>query len=954
MISFVNPIALLLAIPLFTLTAFAQRHAYANLSQRRARVALAVRVAILAALILGLAGTRVRLSQSHQAVVFVADLSASDSGQRSAMQALINDAAARRPGGDVMGVVSVGRQPVVEQPVTALTGFDGFQSTVDPQYTNLEGGLDLANALLPGSYRHRVVLVSDGQQNVGDALAAARLLRSQGVRVDVVPVHVPGGPEVLVDRVDVPSQLRPHESFALTVVVHSTVSTTTGLTIIRDRTLIGSGQEKVHPGDNRYVFEQGPLPPGFHTYQVEITPAKDTQPENNQGSAFTSVQSTPRVLVIAGQPREAANVMASLKSTGIQADLRTPAEVTPELAYLQRYAAVVIVDTAADVLGPDLMAQLVPYVRDLGHGLVVIGGQNAYSMGGYGQTPLEQVLPVSMDLPKRRNLPTTAVAIIIESLEEDTQINISKEAGKGVVNLLTSQDQVAVNDAPFDASPGWVVPLQHVTNQAAIDGAIDRMAPGDPDSYAPTLQSAYDTLKRTSARVKHIILLGDGDAEDPSYQQLVESIRAGGVTVSTVGTNGLGRNDFQTMQNIASWGGGRYYRADDPSKIPQIFLREARTVARLGIVEGKFYPQELSANPMVRDVHKVAPLYGYIATTPKPAGEIVLASRKLDPVLAAWQFGLGRSVAWTSDASGLWTRDWLRVPGANRFWANLVSWVLPAAGTGHLFITASTSEGQGHISVNTPSSLGANPDVTARVLDPEQHTTTIQLEPSAPNQFGGSFQENAQGAYFVTVEARGASHADAGQIGMDVPYSPEYRTTGVDMTFLQSLAAAGGGSVITRAQDAWLSNLPSVLAQYDLTSWLLLLAVLLLPVDVAVRRLVVSRRELAAIAAALPFRHTASPAGEPAVAPLSALRARRAQRVALASQALREDTDGIKLPWNTVPSADGRVRDESGPYRRRASSAPRPTDAPSAPAARDLPAEESTASKLVAAKRSKR
>jgi hypothetical protein len=463
-ISFTNPLALLLAIPFIALAVFSQRHAYSNLTLRRMRLAMAVRVAILLALILSLAGTRLQIPQSHQAVIVVADLSASDYGQRSAVQTFINNAAKRRPSGDTLGVVDVGRQPVVEQPVVASSGFSGFQSGVDGQYTNLGGGLDLANALLPGGYQHRVVMLSDLQQNVGDAIASARLLRSQGVRVDVVPLHVPGGAEVLVQDVSVPSQLRPRESFPLTVTVHSTVATTTGVTIFRDRTLLGSVQERVHVGDNRYVFQQNPLRSGFYTYRVEITPARDTQPENNQGSAFTSVQSAPRVLVITDQPREAANVLASLKSTGIQADLLAPAKVTPELAFLQRYAAVVIVDTAADSLGPQLMAQLVPYVRDLGHGLVVLGGQNAYSMGGYGQTPLEQVLPVSMDLPKHQNLPTTAVALIIESLEEDTQINISKEAGKDVVSLLTPQDLVEVSDAPFDGTAGWVVPLQHVSN----------------------------------------------------------------------------------------------------------------------------------------------------------------------------------------------------------------------------------------------------------------------------------------------------------------------------------------------------------------------------------------------------------------------------------------------------------------------------------------------------------
>jgi uncharacterized membrane protein len=939
MISFTHPIALLLAIPALALTVLVWRFGYANLSRRRLRVALGVRLALLTFLILALAGTMIRLPQSREAAVFVADLSASDAGQRSTMQSVLASAAASRGQSDVMGVVDAGRQPVVEQPTARLSGFEAFQSSVDPQYTNLESGLDLANAILPGGYRRRVVVVSDGQQNAGDALAAARLLRSQSVRVDVIPVRVPGGAEVLVDGVDMPSQLRPRESFQLTVAVRSSIATTVGITVFRDRTVIGVRRVRVHPGDNRFVFGQKPLPPGSYTYQVQITPGQDTQPENNQGSAFTTVTGTPRVLVIASGPREAANVMASLRTTGIQTDLKTPSQVTPTLGYLQRYAAVVIVDTAADVLGPDLMAQLVPYVRDLGHGLAVIGGQQSYSMGGYGQTPLEQALPVKMELPKRRDLPTTAVALIVESLEEDTQINISKEAAKGVVKLLTPQDQVAIDDTPFDGSPGWVVPLQHATNKRAINGAIDRMAPGDPDSYAAYLQSAYNVLKHTNARIKHIILLGDGDAEDSTYQQLVQSIRAGGVTVSTVSTNGLGRNDFATMQDIARWGGGRNYRADDPAKIPQIFLREARTIARLGIVQGKFYPQELSANPMLRDLRGVAPLYGYLATTPKPAAEIVLASRKLDPILAAWQLGLGRSVAWTSDAAGLWTRDWLRAPGANRFWANIVSWILPASGAGRLFISTSSAQGQGHISATVPPSLGANPNVTARVLDPGLHTTTVQLQPTAPNVFGGSFPEQVQGAYFVTVEAHGTGRGYAGQIGMDVPYSQEYRTTGVNMAFLRQLAVAGGGSVIARPQDAWANNLSSVLAQYDLTAWLLLLAILLLPVDIGVRRLVVTRRELETILAAVPWRKRAAPtAAEPALAPLGALRARRAQRATVAAQTVGAEA-GTGVPRSSaVPAGSMGGR---RPYAPAASEV----------AATEQSTEESIAGKLLAARR---
>ncbi len=948
MISFAHPLVLLLAVPLLALTVLAQRNAFANLSPQRMRLALALRCVILAALVLGLAGTRLQLAQSHQASIVVADLSASDAGLRSAVQAAIDGAARQRPGGDALGVVSVGREPVVEQPVSALSGFSDFQSPVDPQYTNLAGGLDLANALLPTGYQRRIVLMSDGRQNVGDAVSTARLLHSQGVRLDVLPLHVPVGPEVLVDGVSIPAQLRPRETFPLTVTVRSTIRTTTGITILRGRTVIGSVRVTVHPGSNRFGFQQTSLRPGSYSYTVEITPTRDTQPENNAGSASTTVLGTPRVLVIAADPREAVNVTASLRSSGIGVDVMKPAGVTPDLASLQRYAAVIIVDTAADELGPKLLPLLVPYVRDLGHGLVVIGGQNAYSMGGYGQTPLEQVLPVSMTLPKHQKQPTVAVALIIESLEEDTQVNISKEAGKSVVNLLGPQDEVAINDAPFEGGAGWVVPLQHVTDKAAINSAIDRMVPGDPESYTPMLQSAYQFLKHSNAKVKHIILLGDGDAEDSGYQQLVQGIRAGGVTVSTVSTNGEGRNDYQNMQNLARWGGGRNYIANDPSKIPDILLTEARTVARVGIVQGKFFPQELSANPMVRDLKRVAPLYGYVATTPKPAAEIVLARTKLDPVLAACQYGSGRSVAWTSDAAGLWTKDWLRAPSAGRFWADLAAWVLPAAGAGKLFVTASSSEGQGHIAVNLPASLGPDPNVTAHVLAPDLKSTTLQLQPSSPGQFGGSFEEGGQGAYFVTVDAQGAGHGNAGQVALNVPYSPEYRSTGLDLPFLRSLAAAGGGSIIARPADIWANNLPSVMQEYDITAWLLVLALLLLPIDVGVRRLVVSRRELLAILEAVPLRRRAPTAAEPVSPLIGAMRQRRSQRAVPQEE---PDRKPALAASSAVPPATRAVAARGASPRP---SARRETFPPPAVEAEAEPLEEqSLAARLLAARRRK-
>lgn len=907
MVTFSTPLALLLAIPLFALAILVWRSGYANLSPGRKRAALTVRLVLLALIVLALAGLHLRWPQSRQATVFVADLSASDASARSSMEATINAALAHRPGGDVAGVVSVAHQALVEQPASPLGAFDGFQSPLDPNYTNLESGLELANAVLPGGYRRRVVLLSDGQQNVGDALVAARLLHAQGVRIDIAPTRLKSGPEVLVDRVDVPSQLRPDERFSLTVSLQSTVDTTTGLDVYLDHALLLSRQVRVRIGTNRYTFAQRSLRPGFHSYQIHITPALDTLPQNNTGSASVSVHQAPRVLVIASIPGEARNVLAGLRTTGIHADLRTPDQVSPTLAYLQRYASVVIVDTPADVLSPVLLANLVPYVRDLGHGLVVTGGQQSFGMGSYGGTPLETVLPLRMVLPKRRDLPSVAVVLIIEDLEDATDVNISKEAGKGVVKLLTEQDQVAVNDTPYDGSSGWAVPMQYAVDKRAIDSAITRMEPGDPDSYTPYLQSAFSKLQATNAAVKHIIVLGDGDAQDPAYSRVVHQIHAAGITVSTINSGGLDPSDFATMRDIARWGGGRYYRADSSTSIPRLLLREGSKVVHSAFVQGKFYPEALSANPIIRDLHAMPPLFGYVATTRKPAAEVVLASRKQDPVLAGWQYGLGRTVAWTSDAAGLWTRDWLRAPAGNRFWSNLVSWTLPAAG-GHLFVSTANAEGQGRVSVDTPSTLGLDPAVTARVVDPSLAVHTIALQPSSVSHYTAAFDAKAEGSYFVTVEARGSGTRQLGQVALDVPYSAEFRVTGTNWSFLRTLAHTGGGALLTDPRAAWADNLAAVMDDRPLTDVLWLLALLLLPIDVAVRRLILTRRDIAVFRAAITRGRALARSAQPAVAPLGTLRAVRAERRGRARDAGMPSSQ-TRQPVQVQPQTGGQAEE---------------------------------------------
>jgi len=287
----------------------------------RRRLALGVRLLLVTLLVGSLAGVAWCQDVRREAVVFVADLSASDAAAQGRAEAWITAALRAQGPDDLAGLVAVGRTALVEHPISRRgLAFDHFQSVVDADYTNLAGGLDLAAALLPSDARRRVVLLTDGQQNLGDANQEARLLRAEGIRLDVVPLAVRGGPEMLVESVEVPSTLRTGESVAATVHTGSTAAGQARLDLYRDDRLVGTQNVSLAVGPNTFTFPLLAPAAGLHTFRAVLLPdgGADTLAANNEGSAFAEVQGPPRLLVIENAPGAAGNVAAALRSRGLR------------------------------------------------------------------------------------------------------------------------------------------------------------------------------------------------------------------------------------------------------------------------------------------------------------------------------------------------------------------------------------------------------------------------------------------------------------------------------------------------------------------------------------------------------------------------------------------------------------------------------------------------------------
>jgi Putative glutamine amidotransferase len=316
------------------------------------------------------------------------------------------------------------------------------------------------------------------------------------------------------------------------------------------------------------------------------------------------------------------------------------------------------------------------------------------------------------------------------------------------------------------------------------------------------------------------------------------------ITVSTVSTNSADYQELGTMINIASWGKGRFYRADDPGIIPQVLLKETERAARRTIINESFTPAVVGTHPILTGLKGFPNLDGYVSTTPKPAAQMVLVSHRDDPVLAVWQYGLGRVVAWTSDALGLWTSHWLQWNQAAQWWANLVTWTLPSPDSS-MNINGKVINGSGQITVDLPTmQASSQQQVEARIIAPDRSQQTINLQPTAPQRWVGNFSAAPVGVYVFQVTwqgstANGTPSRLTATTGMVVPYSPEFRTRGTDMAFLKLLAEDGGGGLLSTSDSAkaFTQNLIPVSASLPITFLLLALAALLLPIDIAARRL---------------------------------------------------------------------------------------------------------------------
>ncbi len=543
--------------------------------------------------------------------------------------------------------------------------------------TDLEAALEFAYGLMPPGYLRRVVVLSDGRETLGDAVGEVARARTLGVQVFSIPYRHPPSGEVAVVDLELPKKVDVGQTFKVIGRVYASRKTAARAQLFQGETLNGLGGTQeldLQPGENRVVFESVARVGGEVTYRLELDRASvDRFPDNNVFAATIDVPGRPRVLLVEGQPAYARYLSGALTAQQFDVDVRGADAFPGSMEELSGYDFVVLSDVPREALRREAEVLIERYVRDVGGGFLFAGGEQGFGLGGWSQTLLEQILPVRMDVQRRRDTPGVAMVLVIDRSGSMTglPIEMSKAACRATLETLSGEDLIEV--IAFDSSPKRYVKTQPARYRARIQNEILAIEPGGGTEIFRALDMAYQDVSAVQARKKHVILLTDGQAPKEGVLELASAMLAESITVTTVG---LGSEvDKEFLAAVASSGGGRFHHVPEPNSLPRIFTHETEMVARQAAVEEWFPVQQTMGAAFLRGVAvNTAPLlHGYVATELKPPpAQLVLASDRGEPILARWRVGLGHALAWTSDIKNRWAVEWLTWPGFGKFWGQLV------------------------------------------------------------------------------------------------------------------------------------------------------------------------------------------------------------------------------------------------------------------------------------------
>jgi uncharacterized membrane protein len=914
----------------------------AGLGPVRRWLAIGVRCVLVILLTLAVAEARIRHPNENVTVIFLVDRSLSvpeeweqdpkPPGKRvdrrwERIKRFINESVEKRgPGSklDKAGVIVFGRRPRLELPPSdsPRLNFTEVTSPIDSYYTDIAAAMKLAFASFPEGTGKRVVLVSDGNENLGNAEAQARIAQRNDIQIDVVPLAAGyrNQNEVLVHSVEAPPQTEQSSRVPIRVLIRSynphTVSGTLTLRQISEgqSVLVAPSpmQVRLRPGLNSIPFKQTlSKQQQSYTYEAVFQPheviedeggviplgKEDYRPENKRATTHVIAVGQRRVLLVEPKAGDHQLLLDRLRAAGsgeskfkihsIEAG-RLPEDKADLGVLLSNYDCVILANVPAELLNEDQQEMLRSNTHEQGCGLVMIGGPDSFGAGGWQGTALEKALPVDCDIKSIKVQGKGGLVLLMHASEMADGNRWQKEIAKLAIRKLSPADEVGILYFDWGATK-WHIPLQVIGSQRdSLLNRVDKLAPGDMPEFDTGLAMAHQALTESSRGLttKHVIIISDGDPMQGNAG-LLRQMKQDKVTVTTVGVATHGAPQDQALANIAKSTGGRFYNVRSAKALPAIYIKETRLVSQSFIYEKKFAPKLVfKSGPTEKLPDDLSALFGFVRTTPKVSPLVqmsIMAPPTLGqefPILAYWHYGLGKSLAFTSDARNIWDRDWVQSDTYLKFWEQVVDWALRDVETGRMIMTAEYRDGKVKVvvdarddnnhamtdlvlegGVTSPSPTGSEDRKVGGKFG------TIKFEQKNSGLYEAEFKAEEAGSYFINAQARRSvktvkdgkdtvhEETDSVRAGVTVPYSPEFADMESNAPLLERLRAATGGSTFADAEAALAraassgevfrrAGLPPSRTSQPIWYWLLLACGVVMFFDVAVRRIAIDPAEL--------------------------------------------------------------------------------------------------------------
>lgn len=813
---------------------------YVRQTRYRGKFYLAVRLVGAALLLLALFGVSVLQKNGVNTTIFLVDISNSNEQNLSAMETYLDEAISRMPRKNQYGIVTFGKNSLVDQFLTKEERFSQIMSLPDKTATNFEEAMSRALAMLPPEGAGRVVVLTDGRETKGEIANTASALAAKQVELLAHVYEVSQGQDAYVDNVELPGYLYQGDAYSMTVTVESNYETDAVIQIWKGTILAEEHDVHLNRGTNRFRFRQRVTGENVESLEAKVVAAGDTCEENNGYHAYAAVDTLPKVLLINGMKEDSSQFENLLRSAGCDYNRVSARNAPVTLERLLEFKSVLLENVYLADLPEGFLEIIETYVKDYGFGLICCGGDESYALGGYRDSVLETVLPVDMELRGVDEIPTTAMIMVIDrsgsmginSGYNATNLDLAITAAKTAVDQMRDTDYVGV--LAFDDRYAWVVEPTPASDRKAIKDKIETIMDGGGTTIKPALWAALSGVQECEADIRHVILLTDGQGEGGSFNDVTSSYKNAGITLSAVAV-GEG-SDQRLLEQIAKACDGRYYYSDMASDIPKIFAQEVFLSGDTYLQNGEFRLAVNSGNEIMTGLFENGwpNIYGYVSATPKNVSRVLIASEKDDPILTIMQYGLGHTVAWNTDVKNAWTAAYAGESDYAQLWKRVIEYSVGNVSGGEDTVDVTTAGGFTEI-VYTAPDYGQQTKVEAVYTEPDGGTWTVPLQATAPGRYEARLDTDKTGLYNVSVR-----RVDEGKLTNSVTtmtavqYSDEYKFD-VETTAFTSFVERYG-RLFDPKENIWNQRKSGARERYDLTKWLILLGLAWFLADIAMRR----------------------------------------------------------------------------------------------------------------------